>query len=189
MSKPVSLTYLCGCPRVEGRRQCERCHAAQSAARRRGEPFYLRPRVTETQYTCGHPRIPINTVSGGRAFPKGRCRYCRSGVLTFDLATLEPLPGAKVPSESPRGMRLSDATIQAVMRMLDEGRMEKPEIAVKAGVSRTTVYRIARGEVRPSGIPERPKPRFALVSVRPFAPRPQPDSGRSYLLAPDRRSA
>lgn len=182
-------TYRCGCPKVEGERQCRPCHNAQARARRRGQPVTpTRPRITETQFTCGHPRIPVNTIAGGTGFPKGRCRYCRSGILTFDRTTGDPLPGALVPAKSPRGVPLPDAQVAEVLRRIADGE-QKTAIVAETGISKTSVYRIARGTRKASNRPVRRHLRFELVSVRPLPSQWENQAGRSYSMAPSRRTA
>lgn len=180
--------YLCGCPKVSGERQCRPCHNAQTTARRRGEPAKRVRAVVETHFTCNHPRIPVNMIGGGKGFPKGRCRYCRTGVLTFDPTTGKPLPYAKIPAESPRGTPMSDTKVREVQRLLAD-HVPKSEITRRTGVSRSSVFRVARGEVVPSGVPDQPaRFRFELVSVQPLPSPAESTAGRSYALFPLKQS-
>lgn len=36
-------------------------------------------------FNCRHPKTPENTIKGGVGYRHGRCRYCKTGVLTFEL--------------------------------------------------------------------------------------------------------
>lgn len=39
-------------------------------------------RITADVFNCGHNRTPANTIKSGKGYRQGRCRYCKSGVVS-----------------------------------------------------------------------------------------------------------